>query len=177
MTILETSRFSNEVGAAIHIAPNCNGILRRLGLKVEDVGANECTGIRIAIPQGKFVADNDLREANKLWQHVRGARLQATISPRQDHRVTNLGISQPWHLVHRAHLHTMLSQHATGKHGIGKPCELRLSSKVVSVDPASATVTLESGDKLSGDVMLGADGVHVRHTASHLLRCYSSRSR
>jgi 2-polyprenyl-6-methoxyphenol hydroxylase-like FAD-dependent oxidoreductase len=63
----------------------------------------------------------------------------------------------------------MLTQHVTGKDGVGNPCELRLSSKVVSVDPAGATATLESGDKVSGDVVLGADGVHVSaHRASYL---------
>ena len=73
VTIFEASKFSNETGAAIHIAPNCNGILRRLGLNIEDIGANECTGIKIAIPQGKVVEQADLREANKLWQHVSGS--------------------------------------------------------------------------------------------------------
>lgn len=55
----------------------------------------------------------------------------------------------------------MLAQRATGKDGTGKPCNLRLSSKVVSVDPASGTVTLVTGETISGDVVLGADGVHV----------------
>jgi len=39
---------------------------------------------------------------------------------------------------------------------------LKLASKVVSVDPQNAEVTLETGEKVSGDVLLGADGVHVR---------------
>jgi 2-polyprenyl-6-methoxyphenol hydroxylase-like FAD-dependent oxidoreductase len=60
----------------------------------------------------------------------------------------------------------MLANHATSEDCIGKPCELRLSRKVVSIDPVDATVTLESGDKVSGDVVLGADGVHVRQQSS-----------
>ncbi|GAB7344283.1 hypothetical protein MBLNU457_2156t2 [Dothideomycetes sp. NU457] len=137
VTILESSSFSNEVGAAIHIAPNCNGLLLRMGLDIEDVGANELTGLKIFAPHGAVVQEADLRMANKIWQHK-------------------------WLLVHRAHLHTALREKAISKEGKGRPCELKLASKVVSVDPLKAEVTLESGEKVSGDVLLGADGVHSR---------------
>ncbi|KAJ3528055.1 hypothetical protein NM208_g10396 [Fusarium decemcellulare] len=40
VTLLEQSRFANEVGAAMHLAPNANGLLRRIGLFAEDIGAN-----------------------------------------------------------------------------------------------------------------------------------------
>lgn len=40
VTLLEQSRFANEVGAAMHLAPNANGLLRRVGLYAEDIGAN-----------------------------------------------------------------------------------------------------------------------------------------
>ena len=38
--LFEQSQFSSELGAAIHLAPNSNGILRRLGIFAEDTGAN-----------------------------------------------------------------------------------------------------------------------------------------
>lgn len=38
--VFEQSQFGNEVGAAIHLAPNSNGILRRLGIYAEEFGAN-----------------------------------------------------------------------------------------------------------------------------------------
>lgn len=40
VTVLEQSRFANETGAAIHLAPNSNGLLRRLGIYAEELGAN-----------------------------------------------------------------------------------------------------------------------------------------
>jgi 2-polyprenyl-6-methoxyphenol hydroxylase-like FAD-dependent oxidoreductase len=43
--IFEQSEFANETGAAIHLAPNCNGILRRLGLFAEKIGANDMRGV------------------------------------------------------------------------------------------------------------------------------------
>lgn len=44
---------------------------------------------------------------------------------------------------------------------MGKPATLRLASKVASLDPQKAEITLESGEVVSGDLILGADGVHV----------------
>ena len=44
--IFEQSRFANETGAAIHLAPNANGILRRLGVFAEDTGANLLNQVR-----------------------------------------------------------------------------------------------------------------------------------
>jgi thioredoxin reductase len=40
VTLLEQSRFANEVGAAMHLAPNANGLLRRIGILAENIGAN-----------------------------------------------------------------------------------------------------------------------------------------
>lgn len=40
VTLLEQSRFANELGAAVHLAPNSNGILRRIGIFAEQHGAN-----------------------------------------------------------------------------------------------------------------------------------------
>lgn len=137
VTLLESSRFSNETGAAIHMAPNANGLLKRYGVDIEKVGANECSRIaQYHAESGKALFQVDLTMPNKQWQHK-------------------------WLLVHRAHLHNALRERAIGKEGKGKPATLRLASKVASVDPEKAEVTLESGEKVSGDVLLGADGVHV----------------
>jgi NAD(P)-binding Rossmann-like domain len=40
--IYEQSSFKTELGAAIHLAPNANGVLKRLGIDAEAFGANEC---------------------------------------------------------------------------------------------------------------------------------------
>lgn len=39
--IFERSRFANEVGAAIHLSPNANGVLRKLGIDAVEFGAVE----------------------------------------------------------------------------------------------------------------------------------------
>ena len=39
--VFEQSRFARETGAAVHIAPNANGVLKRLGVHAEDIEANK----------------------------------------------------------------------------------------------------------------------------------------
>lgn len=38
--IFEQSRLATETGAALHLAPNANGILKRFGIFAEEFGAN-----------------------------------------------------------------------------------------------------------------------------------------
>ena len=63
-------------------------------------------------------------------------------------------------MAHRAYLHTQLKNAATSAKGKGAPIELNTSSKIVSVDPKTATITLENGVSHSADILVGADGVH-----------------
>ncbi|KAL1305028.1 hypothetical protein AAFC00_003927 [Neodothiora populina] len=136
VTLLETSRFSNETGAAIHMAPNANGLLRRMGLYLETIGGNEMCGLaQYDGRSGKKAFQLPLKAMNTIWQH-------------------------PWHLVHRAHLHTMLREEVVSKGGKGKPAVLRLASRVESVNPSKAEVSLADGETVRGDLVLGADGVH-----------------
>jgi 2-polyprenyl-6-methoxyphenol hydroxylase-like FAD-dependent oxidoreductase len=67
---------------------------------------------------------------------------------------------QSWLLAHRVHLHNALKKAATDPEGEGRPAQLSTSSRVVSVDPQTATVVLENGGTFEGDFILGADGVH-----------------
>lgn len=50
---------------------------------------------------------------------------------------------------------------ATAENGKGTPVKLSTSSQVVEVDPTQATVKLQSGEVVRGDLVIGADGVHV----------------
>lgn len=49
--IFEQSAFTHEAGAAIHLAPNANGILRRLGIFAEEFGANEMERVSLICEQ------------------------------------------------------------------------------------------------------------------------------
>ena len=50
--IFEQSKFANEAGAAMHLAPNCNGTLRRLGIFAEAFGANDFDAVGYYIQRG-----------------------------------------------------------------------------------------------------------------------------
>lgn len=45
--IYEQSLLATETGAAVHLAPNANGLLRRLGIFAEEFGANRMERVNI----------------------------------------------------------------------------------------------------------------------------------
>jgi len=59
--LLESSGFSNKIGAAIHISLYCHGLLRRLGIFVKTFGANECTGCTIYAATGHKITFIDYK--------------------------------------------------------------------------------------------------------------------
>lgn len=79
--VYEQSRLTRESGAAVHLAPNANGILRRWGIYAESFGADPMAHLVEYMRDGHVRKSLDLRMPNKRWQH-------------------------PWHLVHRAALIT-----------------------------------------------------------------------
>ncbi|KAJ5369250.1 uncharacterized protein N7496_009010 [Penicillium cataractarum] len=132
--LFERSRFANEIGAAIHLSPNANGVLQRLGIDATKFGAVECELLREYTPAGEPVHITEVKQHAGMWRHS-------------------------WLLVHRAHFHEGLKA-AAQQPGKGEPAVLHTASKVVDVDPHNATVSLENGDVIKGDVLIGADGVH-----------------
>ncbi|KAL2203512.1 FAD/NAD(P)-binding domain-containing protein [Sarocladium strictum] len=140
VTLLEQSRFASEVGAAVHLAPNANGLLRRLGISPEDLGANVFERMTEYNIKNEKLRDVDLAKAHSIWQH-------------------------PWDLVHRVRLHEQLKKTATSPDGPGEPAILKTCSRVLDVDAAQGIVYLENGETCKGDVVIGADGVHSRTRA------------
>ena len=65
-------------------------------------------------------------------------------------------------MAHRVRLHEALKERALATTGHGIPCELRLATAVDDVHPELGGVTLENGQFVPGDVVIGADGVHSR---------------
>lgn len=147
ITVFEQSRLANEIGAAINIAPNCNRILRRLGVFLEDHGAVDCKGFAFW--------DSTPKEIMYM-----------------DRSQDPLTCGYPYHMMHRAHLHKALKERAL-KVGV----QLKTASRVVSVrqDEEGATVMLEGGQEVAGDVVIGADGVHVSAVLSSLASRSSQR--
>ncbi|KAL2867210.1 putative salicylate hydroxylase [Aspergillus lucknowensis] len=132
--LFERSRFASEIGAAIHLTPNANAALLKLGIDATTLGGVESEKLRVFPPNGPEIFSLDIKKTAGFWRHR-------------------------WLLVHRAHLHEGLKVAAQAP-GPGIPAQLHTSSKVVDIDPHSATITLENGEVVSGDLVLGADGIH-----------------
>ncbi|KAJ7856101.1 FAD/NAD-P-binding domain-containing protein [Mycena olivaceomarginata] len=131
ITVIEAVPTVVEVGAGIQIGPNMSRLLMRWGL------------------------------ADQLNQH--GVK-PLSVSFRRYCTGERVGFSlfgdtmefehgAPYYHLHRADLHRILAEIATPY------MNLRLGSKIVSVDPKGVSVTLASGEMISGDLILGADGV------------------
>ncbi|KAJ5485532.1 hypothetical protein N7539_005520 [Penicillium diatomitis] len=148
--LFERSRFANEIGAAIHLSPNANSVLLKLGVDATKFGAVECEALREYTPAGEVSHITPVKQHGAIWRNA-------------------------WLLVHRAHFHEGLKTMAQAP-GKGEPAVLHTASKVVDVDPHNATVTLENGDIIKGDVLIGADGVHslTRQKLSPDVKPYSS---
>lgn len=64
-------------------------------------------------------------------------------------------------MLHRAHLHQSLKDAVLSEEGPGTPVELHLACRIFALDTDKATLALEDGRQFSGDLIVGADGVHV----------------
>lgn len=137
VTVYERSALLKEYGAAISIGPNANAVLRRLGVFLEkDAGAVDCNGFLLF--QGETL------------KHV------------QDQRPRMAKFKHPNHFVLRQDLHRALIDTAKAKDGQGPPVTIITASKVVDVNPSAGAITLENGESVQGDLVIGGDGVHSR---------------
>ncbi|KAL4747963.1 hypothetical protein BDW72DRAFT_162475 [Aspergillus terricola var. indicus] len=137
--VFEQSRFLHEVGAAIHVAPNASRILQSWGVDMEALQAVQCNAIRVWDAQGNFVSTT------------------AAAKDYQEH----LKISEAWLLTHRVDLHNAMRAAAT-KEVNGRRVQIRLSSRIMTVDAEAGAVTLDDGSVYTADLVIGADGMHSK---------------
>ncbi|KAH8676284.1 hypothetical protein BX600DRAFT_508449 [Xylariales sp. PMI_506] len=137
ISIFEQSNFASETGAAVHLAPNSNGILRRWGIFAEEFGGTLLSHLLERGGNGEIVKNIDLNEPNKMWQH-------------------------PWHLVHRIALHDKLKERATDPSGPGSCSKLQTSARVMDVDPEAGRLTFADGSTFEAEVIIGADGIYSK---------------
>ncbi|EPQ57084.1 FAD/NAD P-binding domain-containing protein [Gloeophyllum trabeum ATCC 11539] len=131
ITVLESAPAIGEVGAGIQTTPNLTRLLIRWGLGPV---LKEITVKPEALAFHRWKTGE--RVAYTRW----GDRME------KDH-------GSPYYHIHRADLHKLLFDLATPF------MNLRLSSRVVAVDPTIPTVTLMSGEVIKTDLIIGADGI------------------
>ncbi|SPO04340.1 related to salicylate 1-monooxygenase [Cephalotrichum gorgonifer] len=134
VTVLEKCPSAKDIDDVVQLTPNSNGLLRRIGIFAEDHNGNLVESTTEYSADNQILRDIHMKEPNKLWQN-------------------------PYHLIRRVPLHEELQSRATSNTGDGIPVNIRTGNCVVGVDPAAATVTLENGESMQGDVVIGADGI------------------
>lgn len=131
VTILEAASAIGEIGAGIQVSPNLTRLLIRWGLgkRVQEVGVK---------PEGLNL---------RRWctgETVGWTRWGDTIEEEY---------GAPYYHIHRADFHRMLYELAEPQ------CTIRTNCRVVSMDTSKPTLTLESGEVVHADLVIGADGV------------------
>ena len=133
VTILERSSDPLEVGAAINVGPNGTRILQRLNFDQQKCGS-------IAVGQMRtWSKDGELKQDT----HVDFIK----------------DYGSPWLFQHRADLRSefiRLATAASADLGLqGNPAELRFGVRVVNVDTVRGVVTLDSGEEIESDLVIG----------------------
>lgn len=138
VTLIESAKKLGEVGAGIQVSPNVSRLLIRWGLG----DALAKAGVQ---PQGIVFRRYSTGEVvgYSRW----GTKM------RREH-------GAPYFHIHRADFHRMVYERAAASDRV----TVRLNSTVKSVDPVpnaqgQVSVTLTSGEVISGDLIVGADGV------------------
>ncbi|KAJ5778761.1 hypothetical protein N7520_002007 [Penicillium odoratum] len=136
ITILEQSSLNKEIGALISFQPNASKILQSTWkLDLSDARPLVDEGFRVYDTHGSLVKEIPL----------------LTKTEYEGDRV----------IYHRRDIHDVLRREATAESDLaGGSVGLRTGSRVVSCDEHRGTVTLQNGDIIQGDLIIGADGIH-----------------
>ena len=141
VALYEQAAELHEVGAGLQIAPNGSRVLRAIGLE-------QALQTMVSVAASREMR---LFSTGQSWPMPNAATAIARFG-------------SPIWFVHRGDLHralvSALAQHAPGAVHVGSRC-IGLEQ-----DARGVTLSLENGDRVRGDALIGADGVHscVRET-------------
>lgn len=136
ITVLEQSTLNKEIGALISLQPNASRIVE------------STWGLKRELEEAQAIVDEGFRIYNTDGQLVNTVPLRLK---------TEYGANRL--CFHRRDLHDALKKAAASPYRKGEPVDVRVASRVVDCDPVGGTVTLEDGEVLSGDLIVGADGM------------------
>ncbi|KAL4927995.1 uncharacterized protein BDV17DRAFT_282237 [Aspergillus undulatus] len=135
VVVLERSPHAREFGAGIQIPPNGAKILQTLGLLPQ------------ILEKGSVVQNVEFRRYDD-------GRLLRSM-PFGEDIVEEFGVS--WVIIHRQDFHQILLDEATR---LG--AEIRLGAEVTDIILEGPEVILAGGERVAGDVVIGADGLYSR---------------
>ncbi|KAE8413919.1 hypothetical protein BDV36DRAFT_303812 [Aspergillus pseudocaelatus] len=124
--VIEQSGFLNEVGAAIHVAPNATRILKGWGCDLESLHPVHCNKLQVWDASG-----------NLMWTPIVTKERQMALNTMDE-----------WLLTHRVDLHNALRATATNEVN-GRKINIRLSSRVLSVSRTVQAIVGENKGRQS----------------------------
>jgi salicylate hydroxylase len=134
--VFERSQFSNETGAAIVIGPNGTRLLTSWGFDVEAAGGLDYSQMR------RIKADTLDLDSESKFDNIKEK------------------YGDRWLLLHRADLHSGLRR-LVEKMPVATPT-INLGNAISDIDTESGDIFLTSGQKVSKDLIIVADGSHSR---------------
>jgi len=136
VTVLEQANALGEVGAGVQISANGARVLYHLGL------AEALQAVAFKPERGEM----------RHWQSGE------TLSSRPLGQASEAAFGFPYFHLHRADFHAVLADALAAV----APGSVHLGAKVTgfSQSGAGVTVTTEAGESVSGDVLVGCDGIH-----------------
>jgi salicylate hydroxylase len=136
VSIFDQAAQLTELGAGIQIAPNGARVLRALGLGAE----LETVGVKSGVVELR------LWNTGQQWKMMEHGTKAAS------------RYGAPHYTLHRADLQAALLAAVTE----ADPAALRLGERCIGFEQSGTGVTaiFESGERVAGDVIIGADGIH-----------------
>jgi salicylate hydroxylase len=131
VTVFEAVKEFAEIGAGIRVPPNSNLLSQSWGVDFSAIKKNVSLGNRFVDWKGNRLLD----------------------VPFEDSLETRYGA--PYYFLHRADLMNLLLETAQARSNI----EIRFGCKVVDYDFEAPKVTLEDGQTVAGDLIVGCDGI------------------
>ncbi|OAP58274.1 hypothetical protein AYL99_07364 [Fonsecaea erecta] len=145
VTVVESSSWLREAGAAVVVPPNATRPLMSLGIDVaKDVKAAPF----------KNTLEYHFATTDKPPKFGKGGDGEQVPWAREA-----LNYPDIFFFSHRVDLHDALKKKCISEDGPGEPVRVLLSSRVVAWDPAGS-IKLQNGTELFADLIVAADGIH-----------------
>ncbi|MCJ1372591.1 hypothetical protein MMC20_003816 [Loxospora ochrophaea] len=135
VVIYEKSKFAQELGASLHLAPNAVRVLEAFGYDQDNLNGIHCSN---------YTSYNQNGDITKKHVHERVKEKYGS----------------PYIMCGRIPLHNELKRLALGEGGQGRPAKLVTSARIVDVEPETGTVTQQDGTRHHADLVIVADGTH-----------------